>query len=258
MEKEIKIKFIYHSCYTMEFENYILIFDYFEGDLPKNPKNKKLIFIATHSHYDHFSKKILEIGNPEENIYILSSDIQDLLQKDNIIYLEDKNKDVDISALKFLRNSDNVYFVKPDEVLDIEDFTIKTFGSTDQGISYTLSLEYLTLFYAGDLNNWIWPEDSPEERKEMEEDFLKEIQKIDEGIDIAFFPIDPRLKDNYDKGARLFLELIEPQMIFPLHFKDDCAFTARFYEEYKDKYPTEIREVKNLGDEFIILLDIQD
>mgnify|MGYP001003033787 FL=1 len=160
--------------------------------------------------------------------------------------------------MKFLRNSDNVYFVKPDEVLDIEDFTIKTFGSTDQGISYTLSLEYLTLFYAGDLNNWIWPEDSPEERKEMEEDFLKEIRKIDEGIDIAFFPIDPRLKDNYDKGARLFLELIEPQMIFPLHFKDDCAFTARFYEEYKDKYPTEIREVKNLGDEFIILLDIQD
>ena len=84
MEKEIKIKFIYHSCYTMEFEDYILIFDYFQGELPKNPKNKKLIFISTHSHYDHFTKKILEIGNPEENIYILSSDIQDLLQKDNI------------------------------------------------------------------------------------------------------------------------------------------------------------------------------
>lgn len=258
MEKEIKIKFIYHSCYTMEFEDYILIFDYFQGELPKNPKNKKLIFISTHSHYDHFTKKILEIGNPEENIYILSSDIQDLLQKDNIIYLEDKEKDLDIATHKFLRNNDNVYFVKPDEVIDIEDFTVKTFGSTDQGISFTLSLDYLTIFYAGDLNNWIWPEDSPEERKQMEEDFLKEILKIDEEVDIAFFPIDPRLKDYYDKGASLFLEHIEPQMIFPLHFKDDCAFTQKFYRDYNEKYNTEIRVINNLGDEFIILLDIRE
>lgn len=257
MIQEIKIKYIYHSCYTLEFNDFIIIFDYFEGKLPDNPENKKLIFIATHSHGDHFSKKIFEIGNPKENIYILSSDIKEMLTKDNIIYLEDKDKDLDIDSLKFLRSSENIQFIEPDSRLILDEFIIDTYASTDKGISLTLYFDYFTIYYAGDHNYWIWPEDSPEERDQMEEDYQREIDKIEEEVDIVFIPVDPRLKENYDLGPKYILEELEPQILFPMHFREDYSITQKFYDENHEDYYTDIKVIHDQGDEFVIVLDAE-
>ena len=57
----MKITFIYHSSFAVELENCVLVFDYYgEGQLPTIPENKKIYFLNSHAHPDHFKREILE------------------------------------------------------------------------------------------------------------------------------------------------------------------------------------------------------
>lgn len=254
----IKIKYIYHSCYSVELDDKLIIFDYYKGNMPKPIPGKQTIFVSTHSHADHFNKEILKVPYMKDCIYLLSSDIKELYRSNNIIYLNDKDKDVDIDTLKILKNSNNIYFFNPDEELVLQDMIINTYGSTDKGISILLDLPYLSIFHAGDLNNWIWPEDSPEEREEMTLAFTKELDKIDiDQIDIAFFPIDPRLGDNYAEGAEIFLDIICPEVLFPMHFADNFQITEKFAKDYSYQY-SDIKTIYHEDEEFEITIEIED
>lgn len=255
----IQIKYIYHSCYSIETEDYLFIIDYFKGKLPKPNKNKKTIFISTHSHSDHFSKKIFEYGDFENNLYILSSDIKELYKNDNIIYLDNpkNSNNVDIDTMKIFRGKENVIFINKDKDFSYDDIDFYSYGSTDKGISILVDLPYLTFFHAGDLNNWIWPEDTKEEKIQMEKDFRKEVDKIQvDQLDIAFFPIDPRLKENYDKGVTYFLDKVTPEILFPMHLWDNLEFSKKFKDDYSGIY-TDIYELDHSGQVFNITMDME-
>jgi L-ascorbate metabolism protein UlaG (beta-lactamase superfamily) len=97
---------------------------------------------------------------------------------------------------------------------------VKTYGSTDIGVSFLVTACGLTIFHAGDLNDWYWEEEStPEELLQDEENYLKIIRKLaGHKIDVAFIPEDPRLKHNAGRGVAHFKKIVAPEKIIPMHF----------------------------------------
>lgn len=213
----MKIEYIFHSGFTIETEKYFLVFDYYKGDIEL--KDKKTIVFSTHDHPDHYNPQILKWHDKNPQIlYVLSSDIA--VKPDN-----------------------NIYIMEPYEELKLYDINIKSFGSTDKGLSLLLELEGKSIFFAGDLNWWYWDDDSEQEKIDMERAFKDEISKIKEhNVDIAFFPVDPRLEENYYLGGKYFIDEIRPSVFIPMHFGDKYEATTNFIHKMKDN-STQVVEI---------------
>lgn len=64
----VKITYISHSCFAVELEHSVLVFDYYQGELPLwNPEKTIYVFVS-HRHYDHFSKEFL---NEDDHVLII-------------------------------------------------------------------------------------------------------------------------------------------------------------------------------------------
>ena len=67
-------------------------------------------------------------------------------------------------------------------------------------------------------------------------------------FDVAFVPLDPRQEDHYADGMIYFLENVECEAVFPMHYWDEPKVIDRFIAEYP-KYKSRIRntELQALG-----------
>ncbi|MBC8587158.1 MBL fold metallo-hydrolase [Paratissierella segnis] len=222
----MKVEYIYHSGFTIEADDYFLVFDYYRGDITL--KDKKIIVFSTHKHHDHYNPKILTWKKNYPDIsYVLSSDI-------------------DVSPSK------NIYKIDPYEELKLQDVAIKAFGSTDLGVSLLIKLEDKNIFFAGDLNWWHWEEDFPEDQLKEEKDFKDEVSKIiGERIDVAFFPVDPRLEDAFYLGAQYFIEKLKPKIFFPMHFGDKYEIIPKLINKINDN-TVDIVKIKKKNQVFIV------
>ncbi|MDY6243002.1 MAG: MBL fold metallo-hydrolase, partial [Lachnospiraceae bacterium] len=83
----MQVIFIHHSCFLVEVDNKVLIFDYFDrnrvngytfhGKIPTYEPDTPIYMFASHSHTDHFDMDILRWADQYPNIhYILSKDIR--------------------------------------------------------------------------------------------------------------------------------------------------------------------------------------
>jgi L-ascorbate metabolism protein UlaG (beta-lactamase superfamily) len=243
MEKgKIKINYLYNSSFKIETEKYVLIFDYYNDKSELGIKNssngvigesdldtdKHIIVFASHSHGDHFNDVIFSWKDQNPNIkYILSSDI------------------------KQVKCNEHISIMSAYEELILDDVYIKAFGSTDIGISFLVKLEGATIFHAGDLNWWHWYDEIHEDNIKMEKLFKEEIEKIkDEHIDLAFFPVDSRLKESYVLGPDYFIDKIKPKALIPMHFREDYAVTKEFADKSKGK-EVELFNISKRGEELI-------
>lgn len=219
----LKLTYLNHSGFLIEEEDYSMIIDYY------NPTQNKLIndivdvslknsgkfyVLSSHSHEDHFDPEIFSFKHKRKEIqYVFSKDIEENnITKDiNIVYLEK-------------------YSIYKDDLLKI-----KAYGSTDLGISFYIKSKAKEFFHAGDLNNWHWNEEySEDEIKESEDFYKRELNDIKSEIsqlDLAMFPIDPRLGKDYMKGAREFIDAIHVSLLSPMHFQGQYEKTWAF-EEY--------------------------
>lgn len=204
----IKITYVFHSCFMLETEQCVLIFDYWkdspEGDVKKMLEHtgKRVYFMASHFHEDHFNPEITAMNVPNgEKCIILSRDI--------IRRHRAKETDADVIMHK-------------GDVYNDEYIKIKAFGSTDAGVSFMLETDGKKIFHAGDLNNWHWEDEStPQEVKKMEGDFkavLRDIKAEYPAVDLAMFPVDPRLGTDFARGARQWLKTINTTYLAPMHF----------------------------------------
>ena len=205
----MKIEYIYHSGFSLETENYFLVFDYYRGDIEL--KDKPTYVFCTHDHPDHFNPEIFNWAKGKSNIlYILSSDIENTPP---------------VKAT----------FIDPYEEFIINDLHIKTFGSTDKGVSFLIQVDKKNIFFAGDLNWWHWKDNTDAEKYQEEKDFKAEINKIKgNNIDLAFFPVDPRLEEYYYLGGDYFINEIQPKVFIPIHFGDNYEITKKFINKMKD------------------------
>lgn len=200
----VKVRYIHHSGFLAETANSIFVFDYFKGALSLG--GKKAFVLASHEHFDHFSKKIFEWAKEKADItYILSSDIRR------------RPEGLDIKLLS------------PYEETVLDGVTIKAFGSTDAGVSFLVRADGVSIFHAGDLNWWHWEGEPDGDNAHAEKWFKEEIAKIKgEVIDLAFFPVDPRQEHNSDLGADYFIQEIAPKFLIPMHFGDEPAAAVKY------------------------------
>jgi len=217
-KKNIRIQYLYHSGFRVETDTHVLIFDYFKGNVRLG--DKKLLVFCSHGHADHFNPQIFEWQDKSADIqYILSQDIEIAQKKPNI------------------------YQISPYDEIIVGDVSIKAFGSTDVGVSFLVQCAGICFFHAGDLNWWHWWQDIPEEIANAEGLFKDEMNKIKgERIDIAFFPVDPRLERYASLGADYFIEEIAPKYLIPMHF-GDAIDTAKRYAESKKGSTTKVMAI---------------
>lgn len=234
----MKIYYIYHSCFVVEDEKNILIFDYYKTPKKSDSKidildfvkrkDKQVYIFASHIHYDHFNPEILNWYELNNDIkYIFSSDIKTNLKNLDITFLEENQEK---------------------KILDIN---IKTYGSTDEGVSFWIELKEKVLFYAGDLNWWAWTDDTLEEEKYMKDKFqeiIKDIENNNRRIDITFFPVDPRLEENMYKGGEYFINKLEPKYFVPMHFDKGYTEIEKFRKKYSS-IKTKILSIENILEE---------
>lgn len=231
--KNLRLTHIYHSGVMIETNTEVLIIDYFHEEgafdesnfldfLSQSPKN--FFYFVTHGHEDHFSKRILSpsFQSSQGNThYIFSNDLA---------YLKGAHQ--------------NITFCAPYEEFDVADLSISSFGSTDQGVSYLIEIKNsdTLIFHSGDLNWWHWEHFSEEEKLQEKQDFFNELQKIqakllkkNQPLDIAFVPVDPRLKDSYYLAGNAFLASLQPLKMFPLHFRNSYSITKKFKDQCSNK-----------------------
>lgn len=216
---KVLIYHLYHSGVLLEIEDTVLIFDYYHDvPLPGRKglkagvidtaylKGKRVYVFVTHRHSDHYNPLIFDWQKRIKGIkYILSNDIKIKNRDQNIIFMEKYQERI------------------------INDIKIRTYGTTDQGLSYFLEVKDLNIYHAGDLNWWKWPSFSIEKQLQEERDFKSEIVRIkDEVIDIAFIPVDPRLGENYYLAGEYFAQSLEPELLVPIHFGDNYQITDKF------------------------------
>ncbi|WP_027623861.1 MBL fold metallo-hydrolase [Clostridium lundense] len=243
MEKiDAKIHYLYHDGFAVETKNCFLIFDYYNnkpigGEMnlsngvigSEDLNNKKNVFVfSSHGHRDHFNPVILEWQKYNPNIkYILSSDI----------------------TLPEYKN--NYYIVWENKTLELENIYIRTFHSTDIGVAFLVQVDGITLFHSGDFNWWNWTDEPIENRVKMELDFKKEMNRICEhNIDIAFFPVDPRLHEFSHIGGEYFINKVHPRMFIPMHFWAKTSITKKFKDklfENCNELSTNIVEITSRG-----------
>ena len=191
----MRISYIYHSCYLLEFDKFSIVFDFYRDirredgsywiqDYLLEQKGDLYVFV-THSHQDHFNPDIFSWKERKSNItYILSAEL--------------KQSGMAVPAEAILLDKLDTYKNRHLET--------KAFGSTDIGGSFLLNIGGMYYFHAGDLNNWHWNEEVPLwESRMYENNFLCELELIAEEVEelhVAMFPIDPRLGKDFMRGAK--------------------------------------------------------
>lgn len=206
----MKIWYLYHSSFLVEFEKRVLIFDYFKdkprrhgltdgvvdtGELADYEVN---VFVS-HRHADHFNPTIFSWEYDIRQLrFFLSPDI--IAIPENLKYVT----------------------VHPDKISEVDDIQVTGLESNDEGVAFLVKMPEATIFFAGDLNWWDWKGESAEYRHQMQQSYCSEINKlIGQEIDVAFIPADPRLGPSYAKAISYFMQTVDVRVCVPMHLDGD-------------------------------------
>ena len=200
----MKIIYLLNSGFAVCINELLLVFDDYADPAKIVAKRvaasdfAALYFFVSHAHFDHFDPHILTYA-PHVTRYIMSREIA----------RTKRGKLFPPELTVFLPN----YAEWNDDII-----AVKTFSSTDTGTSFLVSAEGKTVFHAGDFNWWHWSADTAENIRAAERNFKSQMEKLD-GIsaDVAFFPVDGRLGDGQEWGAREFLARTDTRALVAMH-----------------------------------------
>ena len=227
------IRYLFHSGFAVESEQCTVVIDYFRDDCEGEraisngvvtseylSRPGPFYVLSSHGHADHFNPIVLGWQKSRGDIqYVLSRDI--LLSKK-------------------AKAAQNVHPLDSFELYSDEHIRINAFGSTDLGISFVMYLEGKALFHAGDLNNWHWNrEASADFAADAERAYLLELKKIKEQVshlDVAMFPIDPRLGPDCGRGAEQLMAAIDVKTLIPMHFSSDALEPRRYQKNHPEQH----------------------
>lgn len=221
----MQVTYIDHSGFMVESGSCYYIFDYYKGELPKLDKDKEVIVFCSHFHQDHFNPQIFQI-------------LKDMGLNYQAVLAKDINKRKYPTGVK-------ITTAYHDESYTLDNGTqVSTLLSTDSGVAFIVKTKDSTIYHAGDLNDWYWEGEPDADNRQMTSRYRAEIDKL-KGIhfDAAFVPLDPRQEDHYADGMIYFLEKVECEAVFPMHYWDDPKVIDRFIEEYP-KYKSRIRNTE--------------
>lgn len=216
--KITKTTYIHHSGFLVETDRYYYLFDYEKGLLPELDTAKPIFVLSSHSHSDHYNPDIFQ---KLTNLGMLH--IKAILSED--IEMTEKGTALQVSPKKSYTLGDHL--------------TLTTFQSTDLGVAFLIEDHDERIYHAGDLNDWVWDEESDAYNKQMTVDYRKQIDLLSEildhrEIDTAFVVLDPRQEKDYDRGMCYFLEKIPVKHIYPMHYWDTPSIIDTFLNDHPE------------------------
>lgn len=240
----MKITYIYHSCFVLEFDTLVCIFDYYKGKLPVFEKDKPIIFFASHKHQDHFVLEVFEYAKQYNNVtYVLSNDIK---LSPNYLLKHGINPEVKEKIISIGKNKETTIEI------DGERLTVETLRSTDAGVAFILSYKEKVVYHAGDLNWWSWAGETEEEYTQMTQGYVSEINKLEgRNIDLAFVVLDPRQEDRFWWGFDYFMRTTNTKVVFPMHCWGDYSIIDQLLQkEVAKPYKNKIERINSENQSF--------
>lgn len=247
----MKVTYIHHSGFFVELDHVGLLFDYYTGELPCRLGEKPVVVFASHRHGDHFSQEIFRQfpENREGEVrYVLSHDIREK-------FVPEEKRSRTLWVKSHTVTELTVPWGKQGEAEKLE---IETFRSTDEGVAFLVRCQGMTIYHAGDLNNWFWNGEPDSWNHNMAANYGKELGRIKESmggqpVDVAFVPLDPRLEDKFCLGLDQFMKTVGAKEVFPMHCWDDYDVIRRLKEmTCSEDYRDRVAEIKKDGDSFEI------
>ncbi len=217
------VTFFHHSGFTVAVGDTLLVFDYWRGEHGELEGSagltdrdlegyKRVLVFVSHEHEDHFDEVIYTWDYQRLPIsYIVSDDLP----------IGKRGKRV-----------------KPGDAFRSGEAEIRVFSSTDKGVSFYVTVQGLHIFHAGDLNLWHWREESTlREIAQAERDFYAAMAPIEQlPMDIAMFPLDPRMGGLYEAGANYFVMTVKPRVMIPMHWQGRPEVAQSYARKGRTKY----------------------
>lgn len=223
----MNVTYIHHSGFLIETETAYYLIDYYQGSIPALNPGKPVLVLASHKHHDHYQKSVFsalkDLGM--RHIYaVLSRDIPSGARPEDVPC-------TCVSAGKRYELPQGQELV--------------TFRSTDLGVAFLIRDGKDLIYHAGDLNDWVWTEESPDNNRQMTFKYRKQIDLLAKELDgrtldAAFVVLDPRQEQDYDRGMLYFLQNIPCDCVYPMHYWEQPEVIPRFLREHP-QYQNRIR-----------------
>ncbi len=226
-EGEAYIWYLIHSGWAVKTKNHLLIFDYipnpsFVDHIAENPllsnghintdelKDLQVTFFISHSHGDHFSKKILEFEKEIKNISY-------------------------IFGWQAFNNAKYTYMTKNKEQININGLKIESLLTKDPGSGFIVKADGVSMFFFGDFNV----------AGDLEET-TRYISEKYKNIDLSFVlglggPM--HISDYY-------INNVNSNVIFPIHGGNYEYLLKEYANKMKDKTQAVFCCPENRGDMF--------
>ena len=217
----MKVTYIHHSGFLVETERFYYLFDYEKGTLPEMDVEKPIFVLFSHSHGDHHNPEVFSLLK-ERGMHCVRAVLSD-----------DIEPPADMDVLQ----------VSPGKEYNLESqVKLTTFRSTDLGVAFLIEDQQELIYHAGDLNDWVWDEETEAYNRQMTLDYRNQIGLIavklaSRVVDTAFVVLDPRQEKDYDRGLCYFLENISSKQVYPMHYWDDPSIIETFLKEHPEYTP---------------------
>lgn len=242
MVKKMTVTYYHHSGFSVASGDILLVFDYWRGKNTRIPEALGL----TPETLARFSQIYVFITHEHEDHY------------DGVVYTWDQYAPVTYVIADCLPDQARGHRMAKGGELNLSDrVQVKAYGSTDSGVSFLVTVDGMHFFHAGDLNFWHWREVSNARQiQEADEDFRQEMANLHGiDVDVAFFPVDPRLGMLFDAGANYFILTVKPRLLLPMHFWGRTDVIVEFARRSRTR-ETEIIALTSPGQ--AINLDIEE
>ena len=225
----MKVTYIGHSGFLVATEIVNLLFDYSEGEIPQVDSNVPLAVLVSHAHKDHFNPAVFALADQYQDVrYILSNDVWISEALKNEYHLTDAFMEnhvtfvpAGLKRIVSLSNADDGNY-----------FTLETIKSTDQGVAFILDVAGKRIYHAGDLNCWVWEDDTKQQYNNMSGMFKHAIEKLgDKEIFLAFAPLDPRQGRFYKISMEYLLNAAPVTYAVPMHLWGQYELVDQYERE---------------------------
>lgn len=224
----MKVVFIHHSCFLVEVDDKVLIFDWFAGNrvngyqfggvLPEYEPDTPIYVFASHKHADHFDMDVLRLAEKYEKIHFILS--KDCKMSPNFL----KKHGIDSAIKKKI-----TYVAARAKYEIVGGVHVETLRSTDAGVAFYVQTNGAAFFHAGDLNDWSFEGADDLTKWKMRREFQAEIKQLaNKEINIAFIPMDPRLGANQYNAMDYVLANTKAECVFPMHMWKDYSGIERY------------------------------
>lgn len=222
---------IFHSGFLVELAHTLLLFDYFKGEIPPLDPQKKLYVFVSHKHYDHLVPEIFALEHPNIQ-YVLFEDI--VTQPEPGVAQIHLQNALEESSLMPVSAGANIQTVSVHQRYVLDEVTVDTLLSTDEGCAFVVQAEGKRIYHAGDLNWWHWEGEPEADNQWQDRTFHAELARIaGQQFDCAFLHLDPRQQQVATWGIVDFLKACDCNAVFPAHYQ---TFRTEMLE-YLDKEP---------------------